>query len=421
MLALNAPTAAAGVYETITGCRSCGSSDLRSILSFGATPLADALVTREGLGEPELFVPLNVAFCGSCSLVQILETVEPEILFCRSYPYFSSVSPALMKHFECSAKSLVSKLALGPESLVVEAASNDGYMLRVFKEHGIPVLGIDPADGPAAAAEARGIPTMNTFFTADLARSLRAEGRRADLFLANNVLAHVADLNGFVDGVATLLAPEGTAVIECPYVVDLIEHCEFDTIYHQHLCYFSVHALDALFRRHGLYLNRVKRTAIHGGSLRLFVQPFEAVEDSVRDLLAAEREAGVTDFAYYRYFAERVDQLRTDVMALLQKLRAEGKSIAAYGAAAKANTLLAYFGIDSTLVDFIADLNAFKIGRYMGGNHLPIVDPARILNEQPDYVLILAWNFATEIMRQQSAYHDAGGKFIVPIPDLRVI
>jgi hypothetical protein len=250
---------------------------------------------------------------------------------------------------------------------------------------------------------------------------LRAGGRRADLFLANNVLAHVADLNGFVEGIGTLLTPAGTAVIECTYVVDLVDHCEFDTIYHQHLCYFAVTALDALFRRHGLFLNRVERTAIHGGSLMLFVAPFEAVEDSVRDLLAAERAAGVTSFAYYENFLERINHLRTSAVDLLRSLRAEGKRVAAYGAAAKANTLLAYFGIDSTLVDYIADLNGFKVGRFMGGNHLPIVDPARIDAERPDFVLILAWNFATEIMNQLSAYHDAGGRFIIPIPELRIV
>lgn len=423
MLTLNndQPAGEAGVYASITGCRSCGSSPLAPIIAFGRTPLADALVTEQQLGSPELFVPLDLAFCERCSLVQILQTVAPEILFCRSYPYFSSVSPALMKHFASSAEALIARLGLGPDNLVIEAASNDGYMLRVFHERGIPVLGIDPADGPAAAAQSRGIPTLNTFFTVDLARELRAQGRRADLFLANNVLAHVADLNGFVDGINTLLAPTGTAVIECPYVVDLIDHCEFDTIYHQHLCYFSVSALDALFRRHGLFLNRVERTAIHGGSLRLFVSPFEAVEDSVRALMSTERAAGVTTFAYYRSFAERVDRLRTAVMEILRSLRADGKRIAGYGAAAKANTLLAYFGIDTTLLEYVADLNGFKIGRFMGGNHLPIVDPARIAADRPDYLMILAWNFADEIVKQQSAFHDAGGRFIIPIPEPRIV
>jgi SAM-dependent methyltransferase len=421
LLQLNVEENGAGVYSTIKGCRSCGIRDLRPVMSFGETPLADALRTADQRGEPEIRVPLDLVFCPACALLQIAQTVNPEILFCRSYPYFSSVSPALMRHFSDSAEALIGRLGLGPESLVVEAASNDGYMLRVFHDRGIPVLGIDPADGPAGAAQNKGIPTLNTFFTAELARDLRSKGRQADLFLANNVLAHVADLNGFVDGIATLLTPTGTAVIECPYVVDLIAHREFDTIYHQHLCYFSVTALDSLFRRHGLFLNSVDRTAIHGGSLRLFVSPFEAVEDSVRERLAAEAMDGVTRLAYYNDFAARIDDLKDRLMTLLRSLKADGKRIAAYGAAAKANTMLSFFGIDTTLVDYIADMNPFKVGRFMGGNELPIVDPKRILEDQPDVLLILAWNFAEEIMSQQAEYRARGGAFIVPIPELRYI
>jgi SAM-dependent methyltransferase len=409
------------VYTTITACRSCGESGLLSVFSLGSTPLADALPTAEQLDGPEYIVPLDVVFCPVCSLLQIAQTVEPSILFCRDYPYFSSVSPSLMKHFAESAEALIERKRLGHESLVIEAASNDGYMLRVFQERGIPVLGIDPAEGPATAANVRGVKTLNDFFTVKLARNLSAAGMQADLFLANNVLAHVEDLNGFVEGIATILKPTGTAVIECPYVADLIEHLEFDTMYHQHLCYFSVTALDSLFKRHGLFLNRVERTPIHGGSLRLFVSPFKALEDSVRDLLHQEIGAGLLTFGYYRDFAGRIDSLRDQVMRKLRTLKRDGKRIAAYGAAAKANTLLSYFGIDTDLVDYIADLNPFKIGRFMGGSHIPIVDPAEILRDQPDVLLILAWNFAAEIMAQQEQYRANGGTFMIPIPELRFV
>jgi SAM-dependent methyltransferase len=406
---------------TDQACRACGKSELTIFLDLGHTPIADRLLKKSQLTEKEPTFPLEVALCSGCGMVQILETVAPEILFSADYPYFSSFSDHLLAHSRENVLDIIDRRQLNATSLVVELASNDGYLLKNYVEAGIPVQGIDPANGPAKAAEEIGVPTLNTFFTVDLAKELHAKGIQADVIHANNVLAHVADTNGFVEGIAVLLKDDGVAVIEAPYCKDLIDHLEFDTIYHQHLLYLTVTALNNLFRSHNLYLNEIKQLSIHGGSLRLYVEKKENMTDSVNSLLAMEKAEGIDTISYYLDFSRRVETLKKDLYDLITGLKAEGKSIAGYGAAAKGCTLINYIGITHDMIDFIADKNHHKQGLYMSGMHIPIVDPAEILSTMPDYVLILPWNFSEEILTQQAEYRKKGGKFIIPIPQPKIV
>jgi SAM-dependent methyltransferase len=403
-------------------CRSCGSDRLGTFLSLGKTPLADALVAPDRLEEDEPRFPLDVAFCETCALVQILEEVPPQVLFVDNYLYFSSFSDQVLDHSRAHAVELIERLGLGRDSLVVEIASNDGYLLRSFVERGIPVLGIDPAPGQAAAAESVGVPTLTEFFGIDLARRLRAEGRRADVIIANNVMAHVPDLNGFVAGMHTLLADDGIITVENPCVSELVARCAFDTIYHEHHCYFSCLSVDALARRNGLSLNRVDDFPdLHGGTLRWTLGRHPVVEPSVPEHLERERAAGLDRLEFYSGFGTRVAALKAELLDLLEGLKRQGASIAAYGAAAKGATLINYVGIGTDLVDFVVDRNVHKQGLHMPGTHLPILPTEALLEEQPDYVLLLSWNFADEILRQQAEYRRRGGRFIVPVPTPEVI
>jgi SAM-dependent methyltransferase len=402
-------------------CRSCAGTRFAPVVDLGETPLANALVETAALDRREARYPLRVVFCTDCSLVQITETVPPEILF-SNYVYFSSFSDAAVASAKTIAQRLALERKLGKDSLVMEAASNDGYLLRHYRDRGVPVLGIEPAANIAALAERNGVPTCCAFFGREEGERLASAGICCDVFHANNVLAHVADLNGFVAGVKAVLKPDGVASIEVPYLGELVDNLEFDTIYHEHLCYFSATAIDRLFARHGLFLSDVERLAIHGGSLRLFVTHWNGERTQrLKDLLDEEERRGLTRRDAYADFETRVLGLRKQLVALLTKLKTSGKKLAAYGASAKGATLLNFCGIGGDLIDFVVDRSTVKQNMFTPGTHLPIMPTEALLARKPDYVLLLTWNFAEEILAQQADYRKIGGKFIIPVPQACIV
>lgn len=405
-----------------TTCRGCGRSGLEVVLDLGEQPLANAILRADDLARPEPRYPLALAYCPDCWLVQITETVAPDLLF-REYTYFSSVSDAFVEHARGIAERLITERRLGPDSLVVELASNDGYLLQHYAAAGVPVLGIDPARNVAEVAAARGVPTLAEFFTRDLADELAGSGRTADIVHANNVIAHVPDLNGFVSGIARILKPGGIAVIETPYLRELVERLEFDTIYHEHIFYHSITALSRVFERNGLTIVDVERIAIHGGSLRVFAVRSGAEEPraAVGLLLAEETAVGLCTSEYYATFAGRVEALGLELRTMLAGLRSLGHTIAAYGAAAKGAVLLNAFSIGPELISFVVDRSPHKQGFLMPGVHIPIVGPDQLAARRPQECLLLVWNFADEILAQQAEYRRLGGKFIIPGPKLIVV
>ncbi|MEO1248229.1 MAG: class I SAM-dependent methyltransferase [Pseudomonadota bacterium] len=406
--------------EERTTCRTCGSDRLYRVLGFGPTPIADRLIRPGTAAEDDPLAPLTVLLCTDCWLMQIAETLPPELLFGDDYPYYSSVSQTLIDHSGRHVEHLIADADLGKDSFVVELASNDGYLLDHFRVAGVPHLGIDPAPGPANAAIERGIDTWVDFFNPDVADRVLEERGPADVVIANNVLAHVADVHGFLAGIARMLKPDGRAAFEFPYVVELMENLQFDTIYHQHLCYFSLHSVQALLARHGLVTTNVWTLPIHGGSLRVEARKAGEPSEAVSDMLAAERSSGICSTALYAQFADRVAALRTEVREAVSKAKADGLRLVAYGAAAKGTTLLSFCGFDCETLDYVVDRNEAKHGWLMPGSKLPILPVEKLLEEQPDLVLLLTWNFAAEIMSQQRAYLEKGGRFLVPIPHPRI-
>jgi len=407
--------------STKARCISCAHQGLDPILDLGLMPCSDGLLDESGLAQTESLTPLRLGYCPKCTLVQLLETRPAEEMFGDSYVYFSSYSEDLLKHSRDNAQELIENRQLCPTSLVVEIASNDGYMLQNFKEREIGVLGIDPAAQPATAARRKGIDTLIDFFGTRLASTLRSQGRQADVIIANNVVAHVADQNDLVKGMADLLADDGQVVVEFPYVRDMIDFVEFDTIYHEHLCYFSVGSAKTLFERHGLFLNDVRRLSIHGGSLRLYFGKTAAPAQAVQDILAEEQALGLDRFDYYKSFGARVRKFREKARKLIGSMKDDGKRIAAYGAAAKGTIMLNFLNLNDRIIEYAVDKNIHKQGKYMPGVRIRIDEPEKLMLDQPDFVVILPWNFRDEIIRQQLAYLESGGNFVVPIPDLEII
>lgn len=409
---------------TTLACRSCGAPLSRSFVDLGRTPLANSYVPLHAAGTPDPSFPLHARVCDACKLVQVEAVTPPETIF-GEYAYFSSYSSSWVAHARRFAEAATARFGLSAASQVVEVASNDGYLLRHFVAAGIPSLGIEPAANVAEAARALGIPVEVRFFGRAAADDLVASGRAADLLVANNVLAHVPDLNDFVAGLARALKPAGVLSVEFPHLLNLIREVQFDTIYHEHYCYFSLLAVEAVFARHGLIVFDVETLPTHGGSLRVLACRADGAprpeEPGLAAVRTAERVAGLDRIEAYAGFQAKVDAVRASLLAFLHRARAEGRVVAAYGAAAKGNTLLNHCGIGTDLIAYVVDLNPHKQGRLLPGSRLPVHAPERIALTRPDYVLILPWNIADEIVGSMGHVRDWGGRFVVAIPSTRVI
>lgn len=401
-------------------CRLCGGQRLTLVLSLVPTPPANAFVSAEKMTMPQPCFPLDVFFCEDCYHVQLLEVVDPRVLF-ENYVYVSGTSPAFVAHFEGYAKDVLNRFKPGPGSLVVDIGSNDGTLLRFFQQAGMKVLGIDPAKSIAEQATQAGIETKAAFFSPGLAREILATRGPAAVITANNVFAHIDDLHAVAAGVRTLLAPGGVFAFEVSYLVDVYEKTLFDTVYHEHLAYHSVKPLIKFFKSLGMELIEAQRVGSHGGSLRGMAQlaggPHH-VGQSVADAVAYEEKIGLDRAATFQTFGANINQLKADLGKLLRELKSAGKTIGAFGAPAKATTLMYHFGIDRSLIDFIIDDSPLKQGLYSPGLHVPVLPASAIAQRKPDYLVVLAWNFADSIIKKHQPYLQDGGHFIVPIPKI---
>ena len=405
-------------------CRHCHAPLSLPFIDLGTSPPSNAYVTQAQLAAPEKWFPLRVFACTNCWLVQTEDYAHHAELFAGDYAYFSSFSQSWLAHAEAYVGSMAQRFDLGPTSLVVEVASNDGYLLQYVKARGIPCLGVEPTAGTAQAARDKGIEVREAFFGVDLAEQLVAVGRAADLTAANNVLAHVPDINDFVAGFAHLLKPSGVATFEFPHLMRLVAEAQFDTVYHEHFSYLSLTAVQRVFSHNGLAVFDVEEISTHGGSLRVFAQRADtrAYESTpaVAALLAREAAAGVASAAYYGSLQERAERIKDDLVLFLIEAKRAGKKVGAYGAAAKGNTLLNFAGVRPDLLPWVADRNPAKQGKYLPGCRIPVVDEARLLAERPDYVLVLPWNLGEEIKSQLNYARDWGAKFVVSVPGLEI-